>query len=177
MIDLSELHLHFGKWDLLLDRVRRDKRVTKAEVLELLRNDEPLTGDAKLFVADVIEGNHSFQRGNTDWYPKDIVRRPRFVVSLVRAMERYIKDPDNLPESFDDETRHFYRELHRRSKLKRSRQKITPNQKAVAMAAESLEITERHVRTMIKEVNRQIEAFRDKHGCTKDEAERFLLGL
>jgi len=155
MIDLSKLNLDISKWRRVLKQWRDGEDVDGLEVRELLESGEPVPTAANQMLADIIAGEVKLRRGNRPMYNGEILSSPDLVVGIVRRIEELIRDPERLPEDAHAETRAYYQDLHRRSKLKRSKAKTTVNAAAVKNAAASLGVSERHVRTKIGEYNKR----------------------
>lgn len=171
-MDISKLNVDGAKWWRVLKQWRNGKDIDGIEVRKLLESGDPVPVDANQMLADIVAGEAKLKRGNRAMYNDDILKSPELVVGIVRRIEGCIKDPAKLGEDADDETRAHYQELHRRSKLKRTQAKITPNAAAVKHAAIALDVSKSHVRTKIGEYNKYLKRMAQKYGITIEEAER-----
>ena len=167
-MDLSEIRFteNESKWFDILKRRSKDERITKTEIIALLRNGEPTPSEANGFLADVLSKDYTFKRGNTKWYTDNLAANPRYVASAVRMIEAAIKDPSKLLADLDEESRKEFEELHRRSKMRRSGNRIKPGAAAKQRVADAFGISVSHVRTLITEFNSKAKAQAKKEGCT-----------
>ena len=61
---MTTLHDIFGPWAALLNKLEAGKRLTKAEVIQLLNSDEPVPDRAKPFLTDVTLGTANLRGGD-----------------------------------------------------------------------------------------------------------------
>jgi len=61
---MTTLHDIFGPWAALLNKLEAGKKLTKAEVIQLLNSDEPVPDRAKPFLKDVILGTANLRGGD-----------------------------------------------------------------------------------------------------------------
>ena len=94
MIDIAELNEPgLSEWQGVMTSWRKQQPINKQEVIGLLRSGVPVPSNAAEFLAEVLEGEYKFQRGNKPWYPEIYFihkppRRSRIAVEATRSRSR-----------------------------------------------------------------------------------------
>ena len=107
MIDIAELNEPgLSEWQGVMTSWRKQQPINKQEVISLLRSGVPVPSNAAEFLAEVLEGEYKFQRGNKPWYPEIyFIHKPYYVAALVKRIENWIKDPSTLQDDISSEFR------------------------------------------------------------------------
>ncbi|KAB8180170.1 hypothetical protein FKV24_012605 [Lysobacter maris] len=168
MTDIATITV--GPWDVLVGRWRQGEHVDRAEVLELLKTQEPIPVGAHDFVAAAITGEGlKFKRGNKPWNggSRQMGTALRWQIARdVAVFETMIRDPSRIPDVFGDDTRRRIEELSAQAMRKRTSGRKTANQLARDLAAEVYGISPRAVGTEITEANKRLREAAQKLGIS-----------